>query len=102
MFDDYAELRKVKEVAAVMADYADWTQLYDERKLAVNTVPVYAATYVEDMWVFRIVGWSTRANEFLGTSTTSLRGKQPARSRARRSLLQTPCSTTRSGTRRRV
>lgn len=52
MFDDYAELRKVKEVAAVMADYADWTQLYDERKLAVNTVPVYAATYVEDMWVF--------------------------------------------------
>ncbi|KAL0631620.1 hypothetical protein Q9L58_009514 [Maublancomyces gigas] len=51
MFDDYAELRKVKEVATILAHDADWTQLYDESKLAENTVPVYAATYVEDMYV---------------------------------------------------
>lgn len=55
MFDDYAELRKVKEVATILAHDTDWAQLYDENKLAENTVPVYAATYVEDMWVFVIL-----------------------------------------------
>jgi hypothetical protein len=49
MFEDYSELRKVKEVAEILADCTDWPQLYDESKLANNTVPVYAATYVEDM-----------------------------------------------------
>lgn len=56
MFDDYVELRKVKEVAKIMAEDTDWPQLYDEDKLAKNTVPVFAATYVEDMWAFVILG----------------------------------------------
>lgn len=56
MFDDYAELRKVKEVATIMANDTDWPQLYDEGKLAENTVPVFAATYIEDMWAFVILG----------------------------------------------
>lgn len=49
MFDDYSELQKVKEVAKILANDTDWPQLYDESKLAKNTVPVYAATYIEDM-----------------------------------------------------
>lgn len=51
MFEDYSELRKIKEVAEILANYNDWPQLYDEVMLANNTVPVYAATYIEDMWV---------------------------------------------------
>lgn len=57
MFDDYAELRKVKEVATILAHDTDWAQLYDEGKLAENTVPVFAATYIEDMWAFAISVW---------------------------------------------
>ncbi len=29
----------------------DWPQLYDEAQLARNEVPVYAAAYVDDMYV---------------------------------------------------
>lgn len=49
MFEDYAELRKIKDVAEILANDKDWPQLYDESKLAKNTVPVYVATYIEDM-----------------------------------------------------
>ncbi|KAI9846895.1 MAG: hypothetical protein M1837_003507 [Sclerophora amabilis] len=29
----------------------DWPALYDESQLAKNEVPVYAATYIDDMYV---------------------------------------------------
>jgi hypothetical protein len=51
MFDSYGELRKVKEVADILASYKDWPSLYDEGQLAKNEVPVYSATYVNDMYV---------------------------------------------------
>ena len=51
MFEDYAELRKVEDVASRVASDKDWPKLYDEEQLAKNEVPVYAASYVEDMYV---------------------------------------------------
>jgi hypothetical protein len=51
MFEDYAELRKVEDVANRVASDSDWPKLYDEEQLAKNEVPVYAASYVEDMYV---------------------------------------------------
>lgn len=51
MFDSYGELRKVKQVADILASYEDWPSLYDEEQLAKNEVPVYSATYVNDMYV---------------------------------------------------
>ncbi|KAF2459283.1 Alpha/Beta hydrolase protein [Lineolata rhizophorae] len=51
MFDDYAELRKVKGPAQMLAEHSDWPALYDKAQLARNEVPVYAAVYVDDMYV---------------------------------------------------
>ena len=51
MFEDYAELRKVEDVANRVASDSDWPALYDEEQLAKNEVPVYAASYIEDMYV---------------------------------------------------
>lgn len=51
MFEDYSELRKVQDVAETVAADADWSPLFDEQQLAKNEVPVYAASYVEDMYV---------------------------------------------------
>lgn len=51
MFDDYPELNRMKEVAESLARYDRWDELYDEERLKNNTVPVYAASYIEDMYV---------------------------------------------------
>lgn len=51
MFEDYSELRKVQDVANRVADDSEWAKLYDEAQLAKNEVPVYAAAYVDDMYV---------------------------------------------------
>ncbi|KAL4895101.1 Alpha/Beta hydrolase protein [Aspergillus ambiguus] len=51
MFDSYQELNQIKEAAEILAKTTDWPALYDEAQLAKNEVPVYAATYVEDMYV---------------------------------------------------
>jgi hypothetical protein len=51
MFDTYPELKKVKEVAQIIAHYKDWPELYDEEQLAQNEVPVYAATFVDDAYI---------------------------------------------------
>jgi hypothetical protein len=51
MFEDYAELRKVQDVAERVAADSSWSPLWDEEQLARNEVPVYAASYVEDMYV---------------------------------------------------
>ena len=49
MFDDYVELKDLREVADLLAFAEDWPELYDENQLVNNEVPVYSATYVEDM-----------------------------------------------------
>ncbi|KAL4887182.1 Alpha/Beta hydrolase protein [Aspergillus karnatakaensis] len=51
MFDSYTELNSIKEAAYILASTTDWPPLYDEAQLAKNEVPVYAATYMEDMYV---------------------------------------------------
>lgn len=51
MFEDYAELRKVRDTANRVAAEDDWPALFDREQLARNEVPVYAASYVEDMYV---------------------------------------------------
>jgi hypothetical protein len=49
MFEIYPELKRLREVAEILAQYKDWPKLYDEEVLAKNEVPVYAASYVDDM-----------------------------------------------------
>lgn len=51
MFNDYDELINLKETAEILATTDDWPELYDEAQLARNEVPVYSATYMEDMYV---------------------------------------------------
>ena len=51
MFNDYDELRSLLETADTLAYADDWPELYDEAQLAKNDVPVYSATYIEDMYV---------------------------------------------------
>lgn len=51
MFDDYTELRKMKEAGERLAKTTDWPPLYDVEQLKVNEVPVYVAIYVDDMYV---------------------------------------------------
>jgi hypothetical protein len=51
MFDDYAELRKIKEPAEIVAKFKDWPALFNREQLKKNDVPVYAAVYMEDMYV---------------------------------------------------
>ncbi|KAE9979493.1 hypothetical protein EG328_000820 [Venturia inaequalis] len=51
MLDDYSELIKLKTVGNALAAYSDWPALYDEKQLAKNEVPVYAAVYLDDMYV---------------------------------------------------
>ncbi|KAI7877427.1 alpha/beta-hydrolase [Lichtheimia hyalospora FSU 10163] len=51
MLDDYAELRPLKKVANMLAEYKGWGKLYDEDVLAKNKVPVAGVSYYEDMFV---------------------------------------------------
>lgn len=51
MYNDYTELRELKETADILAGMDHWTNLYDEEQLAKNEVPVYSITYVDDMYV---------------------------------------------------
>ncbi|KAK6535248.1 hypothetical protein TWF694_001715 [Orbilia ellipsospora] len=51
MLDDYAVLRNVKDVANILSERKWEGRLYDLDALAKNTVPIYAATYMDDMYV---------------------------------------------------
>jgi hypothetical protein len=44
MFEDYTNLRLLKGVAALLAEYDSWPDLYDLEQLARNKVKVSAAT----------------------------------------------------------
>ncbi|KAJ9221055.1 hypothetical protein DTO271D3_1262 [Paecilomyces variotii] len=66
MFESYDELKKMKDVADILATYDDWPALYDEEQLAKNEVPVYSATYVDDMYVHFDLARST-ASRIKGT-----------------------------------
>ena len=51
MFDDYPELKELKDVSQLLAEFDQWEALYDERQLKNNTVAVYAASFIDDMYV---------------------------------------------------
>lgn len=51
MFDDYDELSHLIETADFLAKFDDWPDLYDEKQLARNEVPVYSSSYINDMYV---------------------------------------------------
>lgn len=51
MFTDYAELRKLKDIAEYIAQIGDWPRLYNLQKLKENKVPINSAIYVDDMYV---------------------------------------------------
>jgi pimeloyl-ACP methyl ester carboxylesterase len=51
MFETFPELQKLREVARILAEYKDWPELYNLRQLANNEVPIYAATFKDDMYV---------------------------------------------------
>lgn len=50
-FETYPELKALREVAEKLADFDKWPALYDLEQLRQNKVPVYAASYVDDMYV---------------------------------------------------
>jgi len=50
-FDTFPELVELKDAAELLAKYDQWEGLYDEEILGKNEVPVYAASFVEDMYV---------------------------------------------------
>ncbi|KAG5997074.1 hypothetical protein E4U52_005090 [Claviceps spartinae] len=50
-FETYPELQCLQEAAMKLAKYDQWPALYDQQRLRENTVPVYAASYIEDMYV---------------------------------------------------
>ena len=51
-FHDYAGLSTLLPLADILAAKSDWPELYNIEQLQKhNTVPVYAATYIDDMYV---------------------------------------------------
>ena len=63
-FDEYRELRPLKEAAELLAEFEDWPSLYDVERLRSNEVPVVAAVYENDMYVER--AFSLETAEVLG------------------------------------
>ncbi|MFD9125368.1 alpha/beta fold hydrolase [Kitasatospora sp. NPDC059571] len=51
MFETDPALRPLRETANLLAERADWPDLYDRERLAANDVPVFAAVYHDDMYV---------------------------------------------------
>ncbi len=60
MFEDYGELRPLREAAELLAAH-EWGRLYDVDRLARNEVPAAAAVYAEDMYVERRFSEETAA-----------------------------------------
>lgn len=50
LFETCAGLVRIKEAAHLLAKFDDWSYLYDEKQLAANEIPVYAACF-DDMFM---------------------------------------------------
>jgi len=59
LFEAYARLAPLREVAELLAQKDDWTPLYDPARLARNEVPVAAAIYHDDMYVDHVLSRKT-------------------------------------------
>ena len=53
MFDEFRQLRPLKEAAQILAEFQEWPSLYDTGVLRANAVPAVAAMYYDDMYVER-------------------------------------------------
>jgi hypothetical protein len=51
MFEDSGELKRITNQTKLVQNFSDWPPLYDEAQLAKNDVPIYAAVYIDDMYV---------------------------------------------------
>lgn len=61
MFESSNELEQIKAAADIIAAYREWPDLYDEAQLAKNEVPVFSATFVDDMYVHYALATETAA-----------------------------------------
>jgi hypothetical protein len=61
MFEEYEQLRPLREAANMLAEYHDWPRLYDVAALQANRVPCAAAVYYNEMYVSRIYSEETAA-----------------------------------------
>ncbi|KAK4459200.1 Alpha/Beta hydrolase protein [Cladorrhinum samala] len=50
-YSSYPELEHIKDAAQILAQKSDWPELYDEDQLRRNEVPVFAVSFVDDMYV---------------------------------------------------
>lgn len=50
-FEQFTQLKPLKQAAHLLAEKQDWAKLYDLSALATNTVPIAAAIYSNDMFV---------------------------------------------------
>ncbi|WP_307038190.1 alpha/beta fold hydrolase [Arthrobacter sp. B3I4] len=60
-FDQDPALQPLRTVAQLLAEKNDWKPLYDAERLALNTVPVAAAVYSDDIYVDRDLSLETAA-----------------------------------------
>jgi pimeloyl-ACP methyl ester carboxylesterase len=61
IFEEYSDLRPLKEAAEILATHAAWPRFYDRAALARNEVPCVAAIYYDDMYVERAYSEETAA-----------------------------------------
>ncbi|MHA6669313.1 alpha/beta fold hydrolase [Homoserinimonas sp. A447] len=66
MMEEIRSLRPFAAAANALAEYDDYTTLYDPERLAVNEVPVAAIGYFDDMYVD--LGYSLETERALGNS----------------------------------
>ena len=62
MFDQYVNLKPLKQAAEMLASKEDWPPLYDQNQLAMNQVPVSCAVYADDMFVEMDISRETLAS----------------------------------------
>ncbi len=60
-FEQDPALRPLRNVARLLAEKDDWPPLYDPERLALNSVPVAAAVYTDDIYVDRELSLETAA-----------------------------------------
>lgn len=61
MYDDYAALRGLKDVAHLLGSKKDWGRLYDTEALKACKVPTAAVMYYDDVYVERLLSEETAA-----------------------------------------
>lgn len=61
-FDNYPQLRPLKQAAEILAAEPNWPRLYDVAALRANKVPCVAAIYYDDMYVERTFSEETAQN----------------------------------------